>query len=95
VDVITIESLAPALSDNARAALVEADVIIGVDAQTQQEYTVFGTPPLESTVSFKKPTAMNVVRVGIDSKSGGLEALGALVSALKGRSDRPACAANS
>jgi hypothetical protein len=84
MNIKTIESLGPILSDDARAALVDADVIIGVDIQTQREFTVFGLPPLESTVNFKKPSAMKIVRVGINGNTEGLESLSALVSALKG-----------
>ena len=86
----TIESLELPLTDNVRAVLADADAIIGVDVQTQREFTVFGIPPLESTVSFKKPSAMNIVRVCIDNKTSGLETLAALVSAIKGRLSDPA-----
>jgi hypothetical protein len=84
MNAITIESLKGKLTDEARAALAQADVIIGVDSCTQCEFTVFGTPPLESTVNFKRPMAMRLVRVLVDSGSGELEQLAALVRSMKG-----------
>ena len=81
----TIESLGPIPADDIRAAISDADVVIGVDIQTQREFTVFGMPPLDSSASFKKPSAMNIVRVCVDGKTAGLDALIALVSVLKGR----------
>lgn len=86
----TIESLGLTLTDDLRAVLANADVIIGVDVQTQCEFTVFGIPPLESTVSFKKPSAMNIVKVRIDGNASELDALAKLVSAIKGRPGNPA-----
>lgn len=82
--VITFESLGPTLGDAVRAALEEADVVIGVDAATEREFTVFGTPPLESTCSLKRPSAMRVVRVPLDGKVWGLDQLIAAVRAVKG-----------
>ena len=84
METITIESPGVCLADDARAALVGADVIIGVDNQTGQEFTVFGTPPLESTGSFKRLSAMRTVRVSVDRAIGELETLIAVVQAIKG-----------
>jgi hypothetical protein len=82
--VVTIESPAAGLSAEGRAALAAADVIIAVDARTEREFTVFGTPPLESTVSLKRPAAMRVVRVSLDDATGELKRLVELVRELKG-----------
>ena len=82
--VITIESLGPTLSDELRAALAQADIIIGVDAAAEREFTVFGTPSLESTITMKKPSAMQVVQVPLDFNSGELEELARLVREIKG-----------
>jgi hypothetical protein len=84
LQVITIDAPGPRMSDNERATLCDADVITGVDVQTEQEYTVFGTPALESTVSLKRPSAMRVVKVRIHDVANDLERLAALVKELKG-----------
>ena len=88
MQVLTIESLGPRLDEPARAALVEADLIIGVDAATEREFTVYGMPSLESSVSIKRPSAMRTVRVLLDCKNGELEDLVAIVQAIKGLKPR-------
>jgi hypothetical protein len=85
--VITFNSLDQALDDDLRAALEEADIIIGIDVDTQREFTVFGTPPLESTCSIKKPSAMRIVRIPLDGKACGLDRLVDLVRAVKGHDE--------
>lgn len=84
MDTIPIEAVVPNPSDEARAALVRADVIIGVDTASQQEFTVYGTPPLESTMNLKKLSAMRVVRVTLDCNNQDLEKLMALVRRIRG-----------
>ncbi len=83
MDVISIESIDAIANAPTRAAIINADVIIGVDAPTGREFTVFGVPSLESSTSFKRPSAMRIVRVTIDCNSGDLEKLAALVRVLK------------
>ena len=83
MDTIPIEAIVPAPSAKARAALVAADVIIGVDTASQREFTVFGTPALESTTSLEKLTAMRVLRVSLDCNNKELERLMALVRRIK------------
>jgi hypothetical protein len=82
--VLPIESLGSKLTEDARALLAEADVIIGIDLATQREFTVFGTPSLESTITMKKPSAMQVVQVPLDFNGGELEELAQLVREIKG-----------
>ena len=84
MDTIRIDAIVPRLSPTARAALVAADVIIGVDTASQREFTVFGTPSLESTTSLKKLSAMRVVRVLLDCNNRELERLLKLVRRIKG-----------
>lgn len=84
MQVITIDTPGLELSDDARVALLDADVITAVDPRSEREFTVFGTPPLESTVSMTRPAAMRVVQVSLDGTSGDLERLIALVRRLKG-----------
>lgn len=84
METIPIEELVGVLSPQARTALVEADVVIGVDKSSQRQFTVFGTPPLESTVNLKKLSAMRVLRVSLDCDNEGLERLMALVRRVKG-----------
>ena len=84
MDVVTIETEGIELSREALAALADADVIIGVEVDTEREFTVFGTPSLESTVSLKRPAAMRVVRVPLSRSSDALSRLYALVRRVKG-----------
>jgi hypothetical protein len=83
MSVFTIEHRGAEFSESERAALAQADVITGVDMQTEEEFTVFGTPPLESTVSMKRPAAMQIVQVRIQGKRG-LDELVELVQAVRG-----------
>ncbi len=73
------------LSPDARAALAQADVIVGVDVATQREFTIFGTPAFEDTVQLGTEVAMNTVRVELDEVAGDLNRLVALVRAIKAR----------
>ncbi len=50
------------VSPEIRAALAQADVIVGVDPATQREFTIFGTPSFEDTVQLDTVVAMNTVR---------------------------------
>lgn len=84
METIPIDEIVPTLSAEAQAALTEADVIIGVDTSSQREFTVFGTPALESTMSLKTLSAMRVVRVTLDCNNQELEKLMALVRRVKG-----------
>ena len=84
MDTIPIDAIVPAPSEEERAALVVADVIIGVDTASQREFTVFGTPALESTTRLDKLTAMRVVRVWLDCNNRELEKLMELVRRVKG-----------
>ena len=85
MSVVTIDVPVPQLSEESRTALTDADIIIGVDVHTQCEFTIFGTPPLESTISLRRPAAMRVVRVSIDGAAGELDRLIELVHKLKGQ----------
>lgn len=84
METIPIDKVFPATSPEAQAALSAADVIIGVDLSTEREFTVFGTPALESTTSLKKLSAMRVVRVALAGQTRELERLIALVERIKG-----------
>ncbi len=88
MDVIPIDSLfdetpGQGIRPDRRVAIARADVIIGVDAATQNEFTVFGTPALEESVRLGKQVAMRTLRIGISESKGELEKLVALVRAIK------------
>ncbi len=89
---LAISAIVPRMSSEARAALLAADVIIGVDERSQREFTVFGMPPLESTATLKSLTAMQVVRVQLDCDKQHLEQLTQLVRSVKALDARPATA---
>ena len=83
MSVLTIEHPGNELTESERVALAQADIITGVDMQTEEEFTVYGTPPLESTVSMKRPAAMQIVQVRIQGKRG-LDELVELVQTVRG-----------
>ena len=66
MDSISFDELVPHVTDEARAALVAADVVIGVDRQTAREFTIYGMPSLESTTVIRQPSAMQILRVLLD-----------------------------
>lgn len=81
---ITLDSIVPQLSSHARTALAAADIVLAVDNRTQNEFTVFGTPALESTMSLTSLTAMQVARVLFDYDCRQLEQLSRIVRRVKG-----------
>ena len=83
--IIPIQSLVDAA--DARSAVAEADVVIGVDLASQRAFTVYGTPALEESIQIGREGAVRTVRGGFDQKSGELEQLMALVRSIKGRQD--------
>jgi hypothetical protein len=84
MDVVSFEELSPEVTAEARAAVVAADVVLGVDRQSQCEFTVFGMPSLESTVIMNRPSAMRILRVSLDSDKGELDKLLHIVRSVKG-----------
>jgi len=87
---VTIDSIFPQLTSHARAALAAADIVIAVDDRSQREFTVYGMPPLESTISMKQLSAMQVVRIPFEFDSRRLDELTALVRRVKGLDAPPA-----
>lgn len=81
---ITLDSILPQLSSHARATLAAADIVLAVDNRTQNEFTVFGTPALESTMNLKSLSAMQVARVLFDYDCQQLEQLSRIVRRVKG-----------
>ena len=86
---ITIDSILPRLSPQGREALATADIVIAVDNRSQREFTVYGTPALESTTSIKSLSAMQVARVEFEFDRRHLEQLTAIVRRVKGLDQRP------
>jgi hypothetical protein len=89
MDVIAIETLLDEASSAdgrvaARKALAKADVIIAVDADSQNEFTIYGTPSLEETVRIDKDMSLRSVRVMLSDKAVQLDKLLGLVRAIKG-----------
>jgi hypothetical protein len=89
---VTIDSIFPQLSSQGRAALAAADIVIAVDDGNQREFTIYGMPPLESTISMKQLSAMQVVRIPFEFDSRRLDELTALVRRVKGLDGQPASA---
>lgn len=92
---VTIDSIFPQLSSQGRAALAAADIVIAVDDRDQREFTIYGMPPLESTISMKQLSAMQVVRIPFEYDSRRLDELTALVRRVKGLDAQPTSAKGS
>lgn len=80
-----IEAVWPTLDASAKTALVDADVVIGIDRETGDEYTLYGLPGLESSASLRRPSAMRVVQISFDHGSQPFDALVQLIRKLKAR----------
>jgi hypothetical protein len=88
MDITPIESLFAEGSETgvrpeARVAIARADVIVGVDADTQNEFTVYGTPALEESVQLGREVALRTVRIRLSQRAGELDKLVSLVRAIK------------
>ncbi len=81
---LTLDSILPQLSSQARAALAAADIVLAVDNRTQNEFTIYGTPALESTTSLKSLSAMQIARILFDYDCRQLEQLSRVVRRVKG-----------
>ncbi len=84
MDDLSFDELVPKVSEQARAALLAADVVIGVDRDTEREFTLFGMPSLETTVVAPRPSAMQILRVLVDCNNQELDRLLMLVRDVKG-----------
>jgi len=84
MDNLSFDELVPTVSEKARAALVAADVVIGIDRQTEREFTVYGMPSLETTTLIRQPSAMQILRVIVDCNNQELDRLLVLVRDAKG-----------
>lgn len=84
MDSLAFEELVPVATEPARAALVDADVVIGVDRNSRCEFTLYGMPSLESTVIINQPTAMRVLKVLLSSDRGELDRLLVAIRSIKG-----------
>jgi hypothetical protein len=89
MDIIPLKTLfkdgSACLNSDARGALMAADVIIGVDVESQNEFTVFGTPAFEETVRVGQSVALRTVRIEFDLNANELDKLVSLVRTIKGR----------
>ncbi len=65
----------------------QADVIIGVDVMSHQEYVIFGKPALKRISETGQPEDLHVLRVAIDAATEDIDKLCGLVMALRGRYD--------
>ena len=77
----------PNPSFDARQALHDAEVILGVDVMSEREFLVYGSETLRLIVANKRPADCRVLRIGIDQESDELERLLAIVQVVKGKHD--------
>ena len=88
--VIPIHSLfdtsgvAPNLEADPRQALCDAEVILGVDVMSRNEFLLYGRRTLERIVKGKS-RSVKMIRIGLDQDSDDLERIMALVEVVKGR----------
>jgi hypothetical protein len=70
-----------------RGLVLEADVIVGVDVVTGQEYVVYGKAALKRIADTGQAEDLGILRVGIDASADELDRLCGLVMFLRGRFD--------
>jgi len=93
IQAIPLESLfaADGISPNPevdpRAALAEAEVVLGIDVMTRHSVVVFGRNALKAIVRTGKARVVPVLGVEIDLETDDLEKLCALMVVVKGRHD--------
>lgn len=81
------DGISPNPDLDARQALTAADVIVGVDVMSKQEFVLYGKKTLEKIARQKKGQNISVFRIELDEDNGDLERAAALVTAVKGRCD--------
>ena len=67
--------------------VLQADLILGVDNASGQEYVVYGKAKLKRIAETDQAEDVRVLRVGIDASTEDLDKLCGLVMALRGRFD--------
>jgi len=65
----------------------EADLIIGVDIMTRQEYVIYGKATLKRIAETGQAEDLRILYVAIDAQTEDLDKLCGLVMALRGRFD--------
>ncbi len=71
----------------ARGLILQADLILGVDIMSRQEYVVYGKATLKRIAETGQGQDLRVLRVGIDAAGDDLDRLCGLVMFLRGRFD--------
>jgi hypothetical protein len=67
--------------------VLDADLIIGLDTTTGQEYVVYGKAALKRISTSGQPEDIRLLHVAIDAQTDDLDRLCGLVMALRGRFD--------
>ena len=75
------------INPTTKGLVLAADLIIGVDATSQQEYVVYGKAALKRIAETGQAEDLHVLRVAIDDQTEDLDKLCGLIMALKGRYD--------
>jgi hypothetical protein len=70
-----------------REELRKADVVFGVDVNTQREFLVYGRATLEQIVTSGQGEHLRVARVELDQETNELEFLLAVIQTLRGHHD--------
>lgn len=87
IDALFDEGMSPNLSSDPRKAFNDANVIIGHDWMTGNEFVVFGRQKLEKIAISGETEMCRFLRIGLDQDTDDLEKLIALVTVIKGSHD--------
>jgi hypothetical protein len=71
----------------ARDLIVQADLVIGVDIMTGQEYVVYGKATLKRISESGQAEDVRILRIALDAQTEDLDKLCGLVMLLRGRFD--------
>jgi hypothetical protein len=78
---------APEELERSRALLLQAEVILGVDARSQKRFLVYGRELCDRIASGKESRAFKVAYVEFNAQSDELQTLCGLIEQLKGKHD--------
>jgi hypothetical protein len=81
------DNVGPNEENNSQETIEEADVIMGVDVMSGNEFLIFGRDLLQKIVSGNSAQEARVLRVSMDQETDELERFLAIVQAVKGQND--------
>jgi hypothetical protein len=82
-----LNGVGPNRSHDPKPELIAAEIILGVDVMTQNEFLVYGRERLGQILMGNEDVEVTVLRIGVDQETEELEKLTAMVEVVKGRHD--------